>query len=449
MDSNAIANVISAVASRMGSNPAAISDQGLRLMICNRASGIAVRRTSAAAPRIERRGSVAIFHVDGIMSPHAEWSDETDTVALASELQAAAADPDVTAGVLAINSPGGYSAGMRDLADAAVQFAARKPLLAQVDQVAASAGYWLATAAHSIVATSRDDEVGSIGVRSLIYDFSELFKNFGIEAVDTATGDLKSLGVMGAPVTEKQREYLRSRVDAVFGHFSSAVQSRRNMTPEQFAAVSDGRTFLAEQAMELGLIDGIQSFEETLADLTSGVGGPRVAASAAKTQKEKTMADTATQPVPAKSFAELAREQREAIESACPGASENFINSQLASGATPEAASREWMKQLAADRDAATERAEAAEKEKAELAKAKADSSDSPAKPKSSAGLGGSAKTEDQDVDYAEMARDYQQKHKCRWSDACLAIKRRHPEARAWFIDQGKQARLARSRDRD
>jgi signal peptide peptidase SppA len=394
----------------------AISEGGLHDHLNGRLLARHSQRQSAAL-QAERQGGIAVFTVNGVLSPEPEWYDETSSKALAEQFRLAAADDEIASGVMLIKSPGGYSIGMIDLANAAAEFAAAKPLVAHVDQMCCSAAYWLASQARSIYA-SIDAEIGSIGVRNLVYDFSKYFAELGVEAVATDTGPFKSLGVMGAPVTEAQRGWLKERVDLVMKDFTAAVRTGRKMSEEEFAAVGTGRTWWGEEAVALKLIDGIQTTKQTMASL---------AASSTSKVRSKSMSAENDNTPKAATLQELKAE--------LPEATSDFLVAQQMAGATLPQAMKAWNTQLAAELKASKEAAAASE-EKAKAAEAKAAATPAPGTAKKPVvGLGDAPGGEEAaaDLDFREMAAAYQEKHKCRWSEATLAIKKKYPEAREAF----------------
>lgn len=212
-------------------------------------------------------GGVALIDVTGPLLKDAGWLSYFgfgSTRDIRRAVEAAAADDDVETIVLRIDSPGGTTDGIAEVTDAVAAAARGMPVVAQVDGMAASAAYWIASQATTIVA-QRMDMVGSIGVRMLLYDFSQAFANEGVEAVPIDTGPFKSAGAVGTEITEEQRADFQRVVDAYMDAFRTAVMAGRSMSADAFAAVADGRLFTAAEALSLGLIDRVGTVEDTLA----------------------------------------------------------------------------------------------------------------------------------------------------------------------------------------
>lgn len=195
--------------------------------------------------------------------------------AIAEQVRAAAQDEDVSQIMLLVDSPGGSVSGLTEAVDAVFNARESKPIVAQVDGVAASAAYMIASQAHEI-RLGRGDMLGSIGTRLQLFDLSRMFENEGIESVVIDTGEFKSAGALGTQITERQREDFQRIVDRFFSDFVQAVMRGRGMTEAQVMEVADGRLFVGSEATENGLADSVMPFEETVAALTNRSAPARV-----------------------------------------------------------------------------------------------------------------------------------------------------------------------------
>lgn len=184
-----------------------------------------VSRNDPAAIRMA--GQVAVIQVRGVIMRDAPaWAVKagyaSDTRLLRDQAVIAAESPEVASVLMVIDSPGGSVAGLSELGDALYALRQRKSLVAAVDNLAASAGYYLAAQADRVF-SGRMDLVGSIGTIVIAYDVSKMFTNAGIQTVVIATGALKGTGVPGSELTASQRAYLQEIVDQYFGDFKSAI----------------------------------------------------------------------------------------------------------------------------------------------------------------------------------------------------------------------------------
>lgn len=236
-------------------------------------------------------GAVATVNVTGtLMKDLPDWvmfyweGLVSDTRRIQRAVETAAADPEIETIVLRLDSPGGSADGLAE-AGAAV-FAARavKPVIAQVDGLAASAAYYLAANASEI-RMGRMDEVGSIGTLIYLLDASKAYAEAGLEAVVLKTSWFKGAAFEGTEITPEQRAEFQRIVDEYFADFRAVVQRGRGMTAEQLAAVADARVWLGADAMRLKLADRIMSMDETLQELRNQAA--ERSASRARTQQAR------------------------------------------------------------------------------------------------------------------------------------------------------------------
>lgn len=253
----------------------------------------AAMMTSPLETGFRREGRAAIIDIVGPLTKSPSWwSRYIDTTSYAGIRRAirGAIESDASTIVLRVDSPGGSTDGLPEAGDAIFEARSAKPVVAFVEGMAASAAYYLASQAQTIVAQQMD-YIGSIGTRLMLYDFSELFQKEGVRAIPIDTGEFKSAGAMGTKITENQVAYFQGLVDAHFKNFLSAIQRGRGLTGEKLQAVADGRVFLAAEALSLGLIDGIEKSETFVARWSSD--DNRKGRGQTKAAKESTMSSDA------------------------------------------------------------------------------------------------------------------------------------------------------------
>ncbi|NTV25926.1 MAG: S49 family peptidase [Chlorobiaceae bacterium] len=213
-------------------------------------------------------GNVAVITISGTLMKNPSLIERiffgaSDMGELTSAVNAAASDKSITGIVLNISSPGGTVAGTPELAGAVAAANQKKPVLAYVDDLAASAAYWIASQARGIYA-SRQAVVGSIGVRMAMYDLSKAYEQAGVKVIPIDTGKFKSAGLAGTEITAEQQQMYQEIVDAHFRDFKSAVMKGRGMDEAAFGQVQDAQIFHASKARSVGLIDGISSLAEVI-----------------------------------------------------------------------------------------------------------------------------------------------------------------------------------------
>jgi len=164
---------------------------------------------------------------------------------------------------LNINSPGG-SAVQSDLVSSYIKEKAAKhnvPVIAFVEDTAASGGYWLACTGSEIYA-ARSSVVGSIGVISMGLGFHQLIEKWGIERRTFTAGENKSVLDPLSPLKEKDVEIIKSLLNNIHTHFIDHVkESRGDRLKGDDKTIFNGEFWTGEPALKLGLIDGIDNLD--------------------------------------------------------------------------------------------------------------------------------------------------------------------------------------------
>ena len=179
-------------------------------------------------------------------------------------LAAIADNADVKAVVIAINSPGGTTAGGEELYDAIGQLRAKKPVVAYVNELGASAAYMAAIAADRVF-VRRLSIVGSIGVLFQTTDASKLMQTIGVDLDKVASGPLKAEPDIDEPMSPEVRASLQSLVDDSFSWFVDIVAERRGMSRAEVLPLADGRIVTGNQGIADGLVDEVGGEAEAIA----------------------------------------------------------------------------------------------------------------------------------------------------------------------------------------
>lgn len=179
-------------------------------------------------------------------------------------ITALAEDGAVKAVIVAINSPGGTTAGGEELYEALGQLRASKPTVAVIKELGASAAYMTAIATDHIFAR-RLSIVGSIGVLYQHVNAGKLLDTIGIDLDKVASGPLKAEPDFDEPLDGAPRESIAALVDDSFRWFVDIVAERRGLTRAATLALADGRIVTGRVGMEAGLIDAIGGEVEALA----------------------------------------------------------------------------------------------------------------------------------------------------------------------------------------
>lgn len=229
----------------------------------------------AQAPEAEQESGVLVIPIRGTIVHH--WTDGFDaygmvtpTEWLVEALDRAESDPAVTGVVLDIDSGGGMAAGTPEAAERIYRFRdSGKPIVAVANSFSASAAYYLGAAAAKFYVTP-SGEVGSIGALMMHQDISKMLEEIGVkvEIIRASDSENKARFNPFEPLTDDEREHAVMQLDTINARFLSDVERFRGMAAGTVARVSEnGRTFLAEAALEAGLVDGVRTLREVIAEL--------------------------------------------------------------------------------------------------------------------------------------------------------------------------------------
>jgi protease-4 len=162
----------------------------------------------------------------------------------------------VKAVIMHVDSPGGTTVGAEALYEAVRKVAAKKPVVAVMDTVAASGGYATAVAADHVVARG-NTITGSIGVIFQWPDVSKLMDTIGVKMEELKSGELKAEPTPFKPASEKVRQVSLALVHDAFDWFTGLVAERRRLPVEQVRLMSDGRVYTGRQALAAKLVDAL------------------------------------------------------------------------------------------------------------------------------------------------------------------------------------------------
>lgn len=223
---------------------------------------------------------VAVLPIRGVLSPRVGlfahlFGVATNVKLLGSAFRAALADSRVRAVALDVDSPGGLTLGIEDLARTIRAMRSQKPTAAIVNPQADSCAYWLASACRTIYGVP-GSEAGAIGVMNIHVDRSEMNKQLGLKYTVIAAGQYKAELNPFEPLSDQAKNWIRDRVDASYAQFVGAVAEGRGVTIDRVASdFGRGRALDAEQALAAGIIDRICSVDEALAQISSAASGAR------------------------------------------------------------------------------------------------------------------------------------------------------------------------------
>jgi len=227
--------------------------------------------STAPAPPVKREvPGIAVIPIHGTLVRSTLGLDAqsglTTYTSIAAQLDAALADPQARAILLDVDSPGGESGGVFDLADRILAASSIKPVWAVANDMAFSAAYALASAADRVF-LSRTGGVGSIGVIAMHADQSAKDEQDGVRYTTVFAGARKNDLNPHAPLSDDAFAGLTAEVNRVYDLFVATVAQHRGLTPAQVRA-TEARLFFGQDAIKAGLADALGTREDALAQLT-------------------------------------------------------------------------------------------------------------------------------------------------------------------------------------
>jgi protease-4 len=197
----------------------------------------------------------------------------TQSLGIIEDLHQYAEDEGVKAIILRIDSPGGGVGPSQEIYREVMKIKAKKQkkVVASMGSVAASGGYYIASASDLIIANP-GTITGSIGVLMEFTNIEELFKKIGIKGVVLKSGEHKDIGSPFREMTPDEKKLIQSVIDNVHQQFIQAVAEGRKMDRARVAQVADGRILTGEQAKQLGLVDQLGNLQDAIDTTAKMVG---------------------------------------------------------------------------------------------------------------------------------------------------------------------------------
>lgn len=218
--------------------------------------------------RVEGSGShkVAIINIEGEIVSAGDALARNLAVAddIVSQLRQANQDDAVEAVILRINTSGGSVVASDQILSEIAQLRDNdKPVVAALDEVAASGGYLIATGADRITANP-STITGSIGAIMVLMNVEEAAGKLGIEPVVIKSGRFKDIGSPFTEMSRQEREMLQDVIDQAHQRFIDFVAEGREMDRSEVEDLADGRIISGADALDSGLVDEIGDLDEAV-----------------------------------------------------------------------------------------------------------------------------------------------------------------------------------------
>lgn len=205
-------------------------------------------------PAMPGGDQVGVIEIAGVIA---------DARAFCDDLKAFREDETIKAIVVRIDSPGGGVGPSQEIYRAIGKAREKKHVIASMGALAASGGYYAASATEGIMA-SPGTITGSIGVIMGYTNFKDIFDKVGLVPVVIKSGDFKDTGSPVRDMRDDEKIFLQKFVDTIHDQFVQDVSTGRNMPYDTVQALADGRIYAGSEAMDLGLVDRLGNLEDAV-----------------------------------------------------------------------------------------------------------------------------------------------------------------------------------------
>jgi protease-4 len=212
---------------------------------------------------------VGVVTIEGII---------TEPTYINNQINDLAERDDIKAIVLRIDSPGGAVGPAQEIYREVQKLKDQKHVVVSMGSVAASGGYYIASAADKIV-SNPGTITGSIGVIVEFINLEELLSKIGLKGQVIKSAKYKDIGSPFRSMKDEENRLIKKVLDDVHKQFVEAVAEGRGMKVEEVVKLADGRIFSGAQAKQLGLVDQLGNMNDAInlgAELAGIEGKPRV-----------------------------------------------------------------------------------------------------------------------------------------------------------------------------
>lgn len=215
-----------------------------------------IEKYASANKNLDGSGEkIALIYAAGSIVDGDGEEDQIGSNTYIDLLRKARLDKSIKAIVVRINSGGGSALASENILREMALAKKAKPLMVSFGDVAASGGYYIATAADSIFAMP-NTITGSIGVFGIVPDLSTFFKNkLGVTFDGVTTGPLANAGNVDHPMTEQEKVIVQNSIERIYAQFKQRVADGRKKDTAYVETIAQGRVWTGLQAKNIGLVD--------------------------------------------------------------------------------------------------------------------------------------------------------------------------------------------------
>lgn len=225
-------------------------------------------RVRENTPKDKSGNLLAVYYASGeIIDSEPKFSLQSTNYIVGSkvikDLKKIEENKHIKAVVLRVNSPGGSAYASEQIWKTLKDLTKKKPVIVSMGDYAASGGYYIASAADTILATPTT-LTGSIGIFGMYPNTEELTKKIGIHIGSVKTNPFADFGLMGRGLNPEEQALIQLSINRGYDLFLARCAEGRKTTPEEIHKIAEGRVWTGEMAKELNLVDGIGGLEAAI-----------------------------------------------------------------------------------------------------------------------------------------------------------------------------------------
>lgn len=243
-----------------------------------------------AADKATNASGIGVIPIRGALKQHQSNSlldfffGGASTESVSEQFRTFLHDDAVRAIVLDFDSPGGSAFGISELANEILAARGKKPILAFANSVAASGAYWIGAAADRLYSTP-GGLVGSVGVYWMHEDFSKMADEIGLKVTYVSAGEHKTRGNEFEELTDDDIAHYQAMVDETYERMVNDIARGRGVSVADVKArYGQGDILTASQAKKAGMIDGIKTLADVIAEASTARPRPLKAVSSAEAE---------------------------------------------------------------------------------------------------------------------------------------------------------------------
>ena len=248
-------------------NVAEYDENGYKPLVALSGSGSTIRASRRRSFDEAPEGSLALIPVTGPILKYGGECGEPGSTHITDWVKQANASHKIAGIIMRIDSPGGQVDGTASLADAIKNSA--KPVIGFVDDgMMASAAMWIGSACHELYASQATDTIGSIGVYTTLYDFEEYLTKMGVKLHQIYAPQSTEKNADYKKALEGDYKAIESDLKFICEQFISTIKTNRSGKLNLSAGDPfKGAMYFADEAIKIGLIDGIKSFDQVVTEM--------------------------------------------------------------------------------------------------------------------------------------------------------------------------------------